>query len=368
MNMLKRIQVEGFKSIRKMDLELGPINVLIGANGAGKSNFVSLFEMLQRISTEEFQLHIAVSGGANSVLHYGSNITREISIDVTFRYKASDKDEKYIYSNKIITTLRDTLIFGEEYVLTPHKEPIKLFQEGFRESGLRHMDTHSALASVPLALMTACKPFQFNDTSSTALIRKSGYIRDYNYLKSDAGNLAAFLYMLHESKQDYYKRIISTIKLAAPFFGDFILKPDKLNSNMIMLNWREIKSDSDYIFGPHQLPNGLLRFIALVTLLLQPKEYLPQIIIIDEPELGLHPAAINILGALIRKVSHHRQVIIATQSVNLVDNFTPEELIIVERKAGESIFKKTTTEEIKDWLEDYTLSELWEKNVIGGRP
>ncbi|NQU04799.1 MAG: AAA family ATPase, partial [Calditrichaeota bacterium] len=365
MNMLKRIQVEGFKSIKKMDLELGPINVLIGANGAGKSNFLSLFEMLNAMIIGGLQLYIAQTGYANSILYYGLKNTSEIPIKMIF-----DEDRgQFEYVMKLVSTKKDTLIFEEEKASAPSNympldrgkerqgKYVDIVKDDFKESGLNDsLHKGKMYSGVPGYFFRNCKPFHFNDTTESADVRNFTRF-DYDQLYADAGNLAAYLYMLQESTPDYFKRIVSTITLAVPYFDGFVLDKDRINPDRIILRWKE--KGHNYTFSSHQASDGFLRFIALVTLLLQPKEYLPQIIIIDEPELGLHPAAINLLGALIRKVSHYRQVIIATQSVNLVDNFTPEELVIVERKGGESIFKKTTTEEIKDWLEDYTLSELW---------
>lgn len=133
-----------------------------------------------------------------------------------------------------------------------------------------------------------------------------------------------------------------------------------------MLNWRE--KGRDYLFGPHQISDGTLRVIALATLLLQPEDMLPDVIVIDEPELGLHPYAIGVLAALFRKASHHCQLIISTQSAELLDYFDADEVIVVNRKGESSEYRRLTTAELDTWLEDYSLSELWEKNVLGGGP
>ncbi len=375
MNMLKRIEIKGFKSIREMDLELGPINVLIGANGAGKSNFISLFEMLNAMITGSLQLYIGLHGYADSLLYSGSRTTSEIKIKMTLKKGKGS----FIYEMGLVNTAQGTLIFQDEKVYPPKAylplnrgqvsttKYVDILSNDARESGLNDALHKSKMYGfIPGSFFEHCKPFQFNDTSESAGIRRYSNINDYQHFDEDAGNLAALLYMLQESKPDYFNRIVSTIKLAAPYLTGFVLEPDRINSDRIILRWKE--TGHDYTFTAHQAPDGLLRFIALTTLLLQPDEYLPDIIIIDEPELGLHPYAINILGSLLRKASHHSQIIIATQSVNLIDNFTPEELVIVERIGGESVFKKKTTDEIRDWLDDYTLSELWEKNVLGGRP
>ncbi|WP_207636006.1 AAA family ATPase [Desulfofarcimen acetoxidans] len=170
--------------------------------------------------------------------------------------------------------------------------------------------------------------------------------------------------MLKKTKEQYYRRIISTIRLMAPFFDDFELVPSKYNQNYILLNWKERGSHPDLIFGPHQLSDGTLRMMALVTLLLQPE--LPNLIIIDEPELGLHPYAITVLASLLRSASAKTQIIVSTQSVTLIDQLELDDLIVVDRKDNQSVFKRLASHEFEVWLEEYSLGELWEKNVLGG--
>ena len=153
-----------------------------------------------------------------------------------------------------------------------------------------------------------------------------------------------------------------------PQFKDFVLKPSPRNKEYILLNWTE--NDSDYIFGPHQISDGSLRFMALATLLLQPPKTLPKVIILDEPELGLHPSAISILAGMITTASQHSQILLATQSTRLIDEFKASDIVIVERNEKEkcSTYQKLDESKLSEWLEQYCMSELWEKNVIGGRP
>ena len=206
--------------------------------------------------------------------------------------------------------------------------------------------------------------YHFHDTSSAAKVKLTGDIGDNESLRSDASNLAAFLFLLKAKHPDSYRRIVSTVRLAAPFFDDFRLRPSPFNEQKIQLEWSE--KNSDAYFNAHALSDGTLRFICLATLLLQPE--LPSLIIIDEPELGLHPYAIQLLAGLVRSASHKAQVILSTQSVTLVNQFTPEELIVVDRKDGASELRRLSAKDLESWLESYSLGELWEKNVLGGRP
>ena len=194
----------------------------------------------------------------------------------------------------------------------------------------------------------------------------SGYIEENQHLNADGGNLAAMLYLYKQTKPLVYDRIKSTVRKIMPMFDDFVLEPQRLNPKNILLNWKQ--TGSEYLFGPHQLSDGTLRAMALITLFLQPQEDLPDVIILDEPELGLHPHAIEIITGLIRAASLKTQVILTTQSTTFLDHFEPEEIIVVDFEAGHSVFRRLEPEELKDWLEDYSVSELWEKNVLGGGP
>jgi predicted ATPase len=239
---------------------------------------------------------------------------------------------------------------------------INMGGEGNEESELRN--NTSIRAEFLSEYFEDFNVFHFHDTSSGSPLKQANNAHDYEYLKEDGSNLAAFLFKIQETHPKHFKIIEHTGRSVAPFFERFDLKPDALNPGMIFLNWLEKGSD-DY-FNAHNLSDGTIRFIALTTLLLQPQ--LPKTIIIDEPELGLHPFAIQKLAAMIKSASIKSQLIISTQSVSLVDQFTADDIIIVDRKDDQTVFTRQSEEDLKDWLKDYTLGELWEKNVLGGRP
>ena len=229
---------------------------------------------------------------------------------------------------------------------------------------------YKATVQVFINLLRNCRYFQFHDTTKDAKIRKNGYIGDNKYLRNNAGNLAAFLYGIKHQKggEPYYERIVRYVRQVMPQFGDFIMEPSVTDANYISLDWREI--NSDHIFSVNQISDGTLRFIALATLLLQPAKSMPSLIVIDEPELGLHPAAIGILAGMIKKASETSQVVVATQSPDLLDKFSADKVVVIERDEARrtSVFRKLSNKELKEWEDEYTMSELWEKNVIGGRP
>lgn len=372
---LNTIELKGYKSVDNQG-QIIPINddvtVLIGANGVGKSNIVSFFQLLNFAMSGSLQTYIGENGFADAFLYYGSKNTDRIKAKLNF----SSADSNNVYAFQLAYAAGDSLIYTDETISFRKKgegKPFKLTMEvGKKESQLYGAlkSQYSSTVRVFMRLLKGCQYFQFHDTTKEAKIRKSVYIGDNKYLRSNAGNLAAFLYGIknQDGGEKYYERIVRYIQQVMPQFGNFIMEPSVIDDNYISLDWKE--KDSDYIFGVNQISDGTLRFMALTTLLLQPPKTMPSIIIIDEPELGLHPTAISILAGMIKKASQNAQVVLATQSPRLLDEFSADQVVVIERDEVKktSVFKKLSSEKLKDWEEEYTTSELWDKNVIGGRP
>jgi predicted ATPase len=362
--MIKRIYIQNYKSIREIDLKLTPINVLIGSNGVGKSNFIGFFKLLNNLYEKNLQNYVAKQAGADNILHFGLKNSTFLKCEIQFGEK-DDTRNRYIFN--LVPNEYGSLIIDSETV-------------GFHENNMHWKDSTYQTNDKEVRSLTdfqgyryeytrayfnSFQIYHFHDTSNTSKIKQKGNINDNKKLREDGSNLAAFLYFLQEKHPKYFAKIETSIKSIAPYFKNFDLAPDRINPNIISLEWKENGYPDMYLNASH-FSDGTLRFIALATLLLQPE--LPKTIIIDEPELGLHPFAINKLAALIQKASAQSQVIISTQSVNLIDNFEPEDIITVDRKENQSVFERQSSENLKDWLENYTMSDLWNKNVIGGRP
>ena len=197
-------------------------------------------------------------------------------------------------------------------------------------------------------------------------MKKTADVNDNRYLRPDGSNLAAFLYLLCKRHEDSYRTITRTVRQVAPFFEDFQLEPQALNPNKVRLEWRHAGTDA--YFDASSLSDGTLRFMALATLFLQPEKYRPAVILIDEPELGMHPYAITLLAALMKQASTRAQVIVSTQSSLLLDHFEPEQVLVAERVDGATRFTQLESSKLESWLESYSLGQLWEKNELGGRP
>jgi predicted ATPase len=358
---LNGIHVSGFKSIRDQTIEFRPLNILIGANGSGKSNLIGVFELLHATVEGRLQTFIGVEDGAERLLYSGRKKTDEISLHLKFA-----RNE---YLCVLTPTAGNRLVFKEETVFFQGPGYDRPFNEflgsGHEESRLLTKGRErKTIADHVVAALRSWRVYHFHDTSRSARVKALTKIGDNRWLREDASNLAAYLYLIKSRHSDHYRNIVEVIRLAAPFFQDFQLEPSRLNPEMIGLEWRE--RDSDAYRDAHALSDGTLRFICLATLLLQPE--LPSTILLDEPELGLHPYAIHLFADLLKTAASKTQVLVATQSVTLVDQFDPEDLLIVDRVAGASEFRRPSAADLTAWLEDYTLGELWQKNVFGGRP
>jgi predicted ATPase len=369
MQMLKRIRVAGWKSIKNQTVDLTPLTVVIGANGAGKSNLLSLFKLLNAMfaNTPAFRNYVGQNGYADSLLQYGSRVTPVAEMELVF---GTDTGE-ITYFVRWAAAAGGTLIFTEERVEFHRTGSTKPFVvdlgAGHPETNLlKSADDGNQTSIVALRLLRSCRLFHFHDTSENCAARKPCYVEANRFLYPDAGNLAAMLYLFRQQNPTAYRRITATVRQMVPDFDAFVLEPSKLNEKQILLNWTHERRP--YEFGPHQLSDGSLRFIALATLLLQPEDKLPLLIALDEPELGLHPSALEILAGMAKAASLHCQLIFATQSSVFLDHFEPENVVVVNCKAGASEFQRLSADQLDTWLADYTLGEIWEKNVVGGGP
>ncbi len=366
---LEKLTIEGFKSIRKLDqFKFSSLNVLIGANGAGKSNFVGFFRLLREIIEQRLQLALATTeGGADGCLYLGPKITDKLAAKLSFGTNG--------YEFTLVPTPDNRLVFSDETALFSGNFGLDRtsFGSGHFEARLKdHKDDPGrtgASRGVPSYVFDAISSwvlYHFHDTSLNAAVRRPRALNDNETFRQNAENLAPFLYRIQQTYPAYYARIRDVVRLAAPFFDDFKLRPMPASPDLIQLEWQQ--RDSDYPFRVNQLSDGTLRFICMASALLQPSP--PPTVLFDEPELGLHPYALTLLGSLFKRASESsgKQVIISTQSAPLLNEFEPADIIVVERTNGESTFRRLDPAQLSEWLEEYTLGELWQKNVLGGRP
>ena len=366
---LDYITIQGFKSIASVvKLPLKPVNVLIGSNGSGKSNFIGVFAFLHAIREARLRDYVTEVGGAEKVLHFGSKTTKEVYIHLSFANEVNQ------YKLRLSATRDDGLYPSSEAAFFCNKRYDKPYDTALfarvqgREAGISdpHLQKATNTAGWVQKRLGGWRLYHVHDTSLSSPMRKTAKVDDNDFLRPDGSNLPAFLYYLKEKHETSYSLIRRTIQRVTPFFDDFRLKPLRLKPDDIKLEWRH--KNSDLYFDASSLSDGTLRFIALTTLFLQPKEYLPSVILIDEPELGLHPYAIEMLASLIRQASETTQVIASTQSSLLLDHFDPEDVLVANRVSGGTEITRLEPSQLKKWLEDYSLGQLWEKNEFAGRP
>lgn len=360
MSSVHSIKVSGYKSIHELPaFKLNDLNVLIGANGAGKSNFIGLFRLLNEIVEERLQLFVQTQGGPDALLHGGRAQTERLHAEFYFAQNG--------YQFDLVPTADNRLVFESERswfggVLRPGSYSASL-GSGHEESKLKTAtDSYSPYVR---SSVRNWRVYHFHDTSERARVKQKHAANDNLRLKPDAANLAAYLRMLKEQHEAAYQRIVATIRLVAPFFDDFVHRSGDLQT--VELEWLQ-RGYPDTPFKAHMLSDGTLRFICLATLLLQPSANLPETVLIDEPELGLHPYAISVLADMFKQVAEKRQLIVSTQSVELLNEFSPEDVVVADQEEGASTFRRFTRDELAGWLESYSMGELWKRNVLGGRP
>ena len=377
-NRIESIKIQGFRSLADVELsDMPSATVLIGANGSGKSNFMRFFEMLSwMVGTRRLQEYVQRQGGADDQLFGGSATTPLIQAEIRMRMEVDQEVHRRDYGFTLAYSQPDRFAFSSERfrLSTPSPETgadWHYFSGGHLEARIVEA-AHSTAFPVDVknkawmvcSLMSSLGLFQFHDTSDTSAFKKSWDVSDCLGLRNNGGNLAAVLYRLEREDLTRYETICRQIGRVLPGFDRFEIEEA---NGKVLLRWRAKWSDKS--FGAHLTSDGSLRFFALATLLNLPPNMLPGIIMLDEPELGLHPAAIALVGGLIKSLSVERQVIVATQSPLLVDSFDVDEIFVLDLEEGRTTCRKLDAGDYRHWLDDgYGAGELWRKNLFGGRP
>lgn len=361
--MIERLVIKGYKSIKDQSVDLRNVNIFIGGNGVGKSNFISIFSLIRNLYEGNLEGYVIEKGGVDNLLYFGKKETQQIDLDFQF-----SGNEEGVNKNRFLINLKeaqDSLYI--KYLATAFM-PVSIWHEKEYERNVKESNFRNINNGQAYFVNDRLKEFEvyhFHDTGDNSPMKAKCNIDDNQRLKKDGSNIAAFLFYLKEKHPKHFLRIEKTIQSIAPFFDRFVLAPNRLKEDQIQLEWREVGAPDSY-FNASNLSDGTLRFICLTTLLMQPNP--PKTIIIDEPELGLHPFAINKLAGLIKKASKEVQLIVSSQSVNLIDNFEPEDIITADREGKATVFKHLELSDLKLWIQEYSLGEVWEKNIIGGQP
>ncbi len=368
---VKSIRIRGFKSIRELEsFEFKPLNIIIGANGAGKSNLIQVFRLLMAMARRNLQAFILENGGADSFLHNGPKHTDAIEMEFEFSSLSDFSAGPNFYRFKLKPTVEETFLVEEErkYVTTNWRSygPPALESRLYDERNERSADDrYNGVGHFVYESISHWMVYHFHDTSPTAPMRRSEIIEDNRVLRNNGSNIAPFLLRLRQSEslRCHYQEVVDATRLVLPFFDDFRLDVfQRGEAEKVRLSWQQ--KGSDFPMQPYHLSDGSIRFICLATALLQPEP--PSTIVIDEPELGLHPEAIRILAELMTDAARRTQLIVATQSPLLIDQFAVDDIVVVNRKGGQSTFERLSEDDFSQWLEDYSVGELWTRNVIQG--
>ena len=369
---IDQVRIKGFRSLADVELsEIPKAAVLIGANGSGKSNFIRFFEMLSwMLGPRRLGEFVAMQGGADDQLYGGNRVTPRLEAEIALRTHQGRNDYRFALSY----AHPDRFFFSEERFRFSRQGMEALwqgFEGGHREARIveaaqsdEYPQINRNTASVIVRLLRNCAVYQFHDTSDDSSFKKKWDANDNNYLRRHGGNLAAVLHRLERNDIKRFELICQHIGRILPDFDRFAIEE---SYGQVLLRWKARRMDKT--FGAHLTSDGSLRFFALVTLLNLPSEMLPDVLLLDEPELGLHPAAIALIGGMIKALSRERQVIVATQSPLLVDAFDLDEIFVLDMEDGRTEFRKLALDDYRVWLdENFTPGELWQKNLFGGRP
>ena len=368
MSTLDQVTIRGFKNIRELgDFRLGRINVLIGGNGSGKSNFLGFFHLISNLANETLRVHVQKSGGPDALLSGGSKSTSQIDAHLVFK----GGEDQYRFS---LVAANQDLVFGKEWFspmdaaflgdIPPMEFPLVGEGTPLRGGGFESLLPGRYRPGF-LESLKSWRKYHFQDMGRLAGPRKPVPVRDDRVLKPDGSNIAPYLFRLSREYLDSYRRIVQDVRFAVPHFGEFRF-PDTDREGSISLEWSP-RHDPDTTMGPLEMSDGTLRYICLTTLLLQPPKLQPSLVLIDEPELGLHPFAITLLAEMIRAIEGDKQVIVATQSAQLVSEFDPTDIIVTETEDGMTKFKRLHESQLGEWLDEYSLGDLWLMNHLGGR-
>ncbi|HJJ42500.1 MAG TPA: AAA family ATPase [Methanocorpusculum sp.] len=321
------IKIKGFRSIKDADIKFGSINILLGANGSGKSNFLEIFNLINAAASDTLDEYVKKCGGADQLFRYGISTTDKITVES----KICGIDFSCV------------LVPGDDNRV---KEESSKGKEELRKSGM---------------MLTV---YHFHNSGVSSALKKSSDLDDCRYLKADGSNFASRLYSIKNTAPENYDKIEAVISIVYTEFKKFIFSIDE-KTKQVSLRWID-KCSKDYTHPIKELSDGTIRFAVIASLLLQPDP--PSFIIIDEPELGLHPFAINVLSDMLSLASIKSSILISTQSVQLVNRFSPDDIIITENRLGQTEIKRLSGSDLEEWLEDYSLGDIWQMNIIGGNP
>jgi predicted ATPase len=379
-----QLEVGGYRRLRQVEMQLAPLNVLIGANGVGKSSILEVVDLLAASADGSLENSISEAGGISSLLTLDDRTDAlRFSLEMPSADPAPIKYEVRISREGVGYAIRREALTQQQQPDQPI--PFKFIdatgaQVHYHDPAQRRLvrpnweykATETALSQVPKMYQTPEKFRQLLASSSAlyhtldvsfrAPVRLPQPLQPANTPGSDGADLLPCLYTMRETDRDRYEAVEDALRAAFPTFERLDLPPAA--AGRLTLAWRD-KNFTQPIY-PHQLSEGTLRFLWLATLLQSPG--LPVVTLIDEPEVSLHPEMLRLLADLMREASSRSQLIVATHSDRFVRFLQPEELVVCNLAEDGGMFVRRASDlDLDGWLADYALDELWSIGRLGGR-
>lgn len=424
--MFDHIKIEGFRSFKKVELDLPPLSVLIGPNNGGKSNFLDLVSLMAEAGEGRLDEGIASRGGSRSVT-FGFNWFSSIAVELRFRTKMDHlrllglgglSSEEFLpdATFKLELSFEPTLIISVEQVIEePTREgrsPLSIVKRDARDcifgrvafmpvrtkgqkaaqsrglSKLRRgtkveVEERKALESRSELAIFQVKDSRLYPTPYRILrelqqwttyrdinvgpgspLRLPGLVRPTVRLAADGANLSSVLYSIQQQHPGVWEEIIELLRTAYPDFKSITFPPEG-GDGKVILRWWESPFEKEGV-SANFLSDGTLKFLCLMAILKSPDP--PPLICIDEPELGLHPDSIKLVGEMMQSAAARTQLIVATHSPQIVAKLDPEQVIVTEKENGETHLRRLERRELEKWLKEFNLSDLWLAGHFGGRP
>ena len=375
------LHVEGYRRLRSLTVDLRPLNVLIGANGVGKTSLLEVFSLLGAGAEGRLEPRLASLGGLNEVLtrdratHLGFDVrmTSAERAPLNYHLEIAPKGQSYQIVEEALTQHSDPLAptpfkhiqargLDVRYSTPKHK--------GLLRPTWEHSPLETALSQVPKmyeeperfrSRLASCGLYGLIDVSPRSPVRLPQAMRPVTIPGPSGDDLVSYLFFLRESEPARYDVLTDTLEAAFPDFERLSFPP--VAAGTLALTWTDVNFQSPMYM--HQLSEGTLRFLWLAALLQSPS--LPAVMLIDEPEVSLHPYLLCLLVSLLREASLRTQLVIATHSDRLIRFLDPAEVLVCDSTEGETTVTWADTMDLERWLADYTLDELWMMNVIRGR-
>jgi predicted ATPase len=398
--MFDYIKIEGFRSFKKVELEVPRLAVLIGPNGGGKSNFLDLLTLMAEAGNMQLANGVAKRGGFANIA-FGFDPQVELRVEMRFKAalpakaegQSGDERPDVRFSMTARGLAFQAVLVHEVVAQESGKQPslsAEMLSRGPAGAVFRVMSESGALtdkrvgvASNELAItqvrnsseypaaafvlgeFTGWRVYRDIDVGSTSPVRQPALIRPGIQLLPDGSNLSSVLYAIQQDYPDDWQDVLEILRTAYPEFVKLTV-PAQGGDGKVLLRWFEKPFDRHGGISANFLSDGTLKLLCLLAILKSPDP--PPLICIDEPELGLHPDWIKLVAELLQVAAMRTQVIVATHSPHIVAKLEPEQVIVAEKVDGETRLERQDRQDLEKWLKDFNLSELWLAGQLGGRP